>query len=83
MIKKKSLNKGLGLLYYVYNLDYSVYTVSEHGIIGCYNGQSAERTVSSFVDSSAQHRGNEAEPDSSGNKNFQSGPNVPCLLWLL
>ena len=40
--------------------------------------QSADRTVSSFVDSSAQHRGNEAEPDSNGNKNFQSGPNVPC-----
>ena len=40
--------------------------------------QSADRTVSSFVDSSAQHRRNEAEPDSNGNKNFQSGPNVPC-----
>ena len=40
--------------------------------------QSADRIVSSFVDSSAQHRGNEAEPDSNGNKNFQSGPNVPC-----
>ena len=43
-----------------------------------YYTQSADRTVSSFVDSSAQHRGNEAEPDSNGNKNFQSGPNVPC-----
>ena len=32
--------------------------------------QSADRTVSSFVDSSAQHRGNEAEPDSNGNKKF-------------
>ena len=42
------------------------------------NTQSADRTVSSFVDSSAQHRGNEVEPDSNGNKNFQSGPNVPC-----
>ena len=40
--------------------------------------QSADRTVSSFVDSSAQHRENEAEPDSNGNKNFPSGPNVPC-----
>ena len=34
--------------------------------------------VSFFVNSSTQHRGNEAEPDSNGNKNFQSGPNVPC-----
>ena len=42
------------------------------------SSQSADRTVSAFVDSSAQHRGNEAEPDSNGNKNFQSGPNVPC-----
>ena len=42
------------------------------------NTQSADRTVSSFVDSSAQHRENEAEPDSNGNKNFQSGPNLPC-----
>ena len=31
--------------------------------------QSADRAVSSFVDSSAQHRGNEAESDSNGNKN--------------
>ena len=32
--------------------------------------QSADRTVSSFVDPSAQHSGNEAEPKPS--------PNVPC-----
>ena len=44
----------------------------------CTYTQSADRTVSSFVNSPAQHRGNEAEPDSNGNKNFQSGPNVPC-----
>ena len=34
--------------------------------------------MTNIVDSSAQHRGNEAEPDSNGNKNLQSGPNVPC-----
>ena len=37
-----------------------------------------QHAVSFFLNSSAQHRGNEAEPDSNGNKNFQSGPNVPC-----
>ena len=36
-----------------------------------------QHAVSFFLNSSAQHRGNEAEPDSNGNKNFQSGPNVP------
>ena len=45
------------------------------------NTQSADSMLSLssfFVNSSAQHRGNEAEPDSNGNKNFQSGPIVPC-----
>ena len=37
-----------------------------------------QHAVSFFLNSSAQHRENEAEPDSNGNKNFQSGPNVPC-----
>ena len=37
-----------------------------------------QHAVSFFLNSSAQHRGNEAEPDSNGNKNFQPGPNVPC-----
>ena len=34
--------------------------------------QSADRTVSSFVDSSAQRRENEAEPDSNEERIFQS-----------
>ena len=37
-----------------------------------------QHAVSFFLNSSAQHRENEAEPDSNGNKHFQSGPNVPC-----
>ena len=37
-----------------------------------------QHAVSFFLNTSAQHRGNEAEPDSNGNTNFQKGPNVPC-----
>ena len=37
-----------------------------------------QHAVSFFLNSSAQHRENEAEPESNGNKNFRSGPNVPC-----
>ena len=41
-----------------------------------------QHAVSFFVNSSAQHRENEAEPDSNENKiskaRFKSGPNVPC-----
>ena len=52
-----------------------IYTQSAHIYIYSICGQHA---VSFFLNSSAQHRGNEAEPDSNGNKNFQSGLNVPC-----
>ena len=45
------------------------------------NTQSADRAVSSFVDSSTQLRENEAEPDSNENKfskaRYKPGPSVP------
>ena len=48
-----------------------------------YDTQAANRTLSSFVDSLAQHRENKAEPDSTekymfSKSRFKPDPNIPC-----
>ena len=84
---KQSLSISLSLSLSIYLYLESISPLSSfmhHTLMEIYNifffyySICGQHAVSFFLNSSAQHRENEAEPDSNGNKNFQSGPNVPC-----